>query len=240
MRFAIGDVHGELKKLENLIHKLESFKPSSLFFVGDYIDKGSYSKETVEYLAALSKSIKCVFLIGNHEYAWLEFIKNGRYEAFLNKHGAQMAARSFGITNITPHMAKERLYEPHKAFFDSLLSYVELEKYIISHSGLKTDSYHMPLDKIPVESFLFARYDFLANEERYMDKKFIAGHTGFYYPFCDNAKICIDTGAVYLKSAPLTAFCIDEEFFADSNGEVYDLIDLPQNCRPSIIKERES
>jgi len=238
MRFVIGDIHGEMRKLEKLVQNLQRYAPTELIFVGDYIDKGAHSREVVEFLIGLSKSVKCTFLLGNHEYAWLEFVKNGRYGGFLQKYGAQMAARSFGMKSIDTDAARELFYEPYREFFDGLREYIELEEYIISHSGLKSESYHLALKDVPTESFLFARYDFLANEQSYNGKRFVAGHTGFYYPFVDDAKVCIDTGAVYYESAPLTAFCIDEGFFVDSNAKSYKLDELSKSSRPNIIKER--
>lgn len=238
MTFVIGDIHGELNKLEKLINSLQNFKDLELIFIGDYIDKGDCSKETLEFLRQLSKSNKCTFLLGNHEYAWLELVQNGTFVNFLQKHGGIATAKSFGMQVIEQKKAKDTLYEPYSDFFDNLHVYVEQDDYIISHSGLKLDSYDMDLRYIQKESFLFARHDFLANEDRYRGKQFIIGHTGFYYPFVDNAKICIDTGAVYYKKAPLTAFCIDEGFFVDSSAKLYKQSDLPKNCCPNIIKER--
>jgi predicted phosphodiesterase len=41
--FAIGDIHGSLRKLQSLIERCEQYadgKPMTLIFLGDYIDRG--------------------------------------------------------------------------------------------------------------------------------------------------------------------------------------------------------
>ena len=38
--YTIGDIHGQLEKLENLIAKLNLGKNDTLIFLGDYVDRG--------------------------------------------------------------------------------------------------------------------------------------------------------------------------------------------------------
>ena len=64
---AIGDIHGEYYKLENLIKKLDLKSNDTCVFTGDYIDLGEYSRDVVSRLIELSKEINCIFLKGNHE-----------------------------------------------------------------------------------------------------------------------------------------------------------------------------
>ena len=68
MRYVIGDVHGCLARLILLIESIEKRGDvSQIVFLGDYIDRGPHSKETIDYLIALSKKHPCVFLRGNHD-----------------------------------------------------------------------------------------------------------------------------------------------------------------------------
>ncbi len=76
MIFVIGDIHGELEKLKKLIRILQYKKCTSLIFVGDYIDKGDFSKDVIIYLLELSKEIKCIFIKGNHDYMFLKALYN--------------------------------------------------------------------------------------------------------------------------------------------------------------------
>ena len=79
---AIGDIHGEFYKLENLLEKLAIQKDDTLVFLGDYVDRGMYSKQVTDRLLELSKFCKCEFLKGNHEYYMLKSFegdKNAEY-----------------------------------------------------------------------------------------------------------------------------------------------------------------
>src|SRR5260370_3169937 len=79
--YAIGDIHGRLDLLEDLLvrifedaHAHKSDQARSLVFMGDYIDRGSESRGVIERLLddpmpGFSK----VYLMGNHEEAMLPF-----------------------------------------------------------------------------------------------------------------------------------------------------------------------
>ena len=113
MKFVIGDIHGEVTKLRQLILQLTKVGIERLVFVGDYIDKGEDSKATLEFLQVLSRKYRCDFLLGNHEYAWLRFIKSGEYRDFLLKYGGQETKRGFRVLYLTPQTPQKALYFPH-------------------------------------------------------------------------------------------------------------------------------
>ena len=47
---AIGDIHGEIQKLNSLLEKLNLDKSDTIVFLGDYIDRGENSKEVITNL----------------------------------------------------------------------------------------------------------------------------------------------------------------------------------------------
>jgi serine/threonine protein phosphatase 1 len=63
-RIVIGDIHGCLKTLQQLLEK--KVRPDTgdeLYFVGDYIDRGPDSKGVLDYLIAMKDSgYKMVFI----------------------------------------------------------------------------------------------------------------------------------------------------------------------------------
>lgn len=68
----IGDVHGCLFTLRELVKKIQNLYPSvPLYCVGDLIDRGNYSFEVLEYIK--DEGIK--FTPGNHDYMFYYFIK---------------------------------------------------------------------------------------------------------------------------------------------------------------------
>jgi calcineurin-like phosphoesterase family protein len=70
--YAIGDIHGSLDKLRNLLARCEhdaAGAPMRLVFVGDYIDRGPDSRGVIEHVMALQERLadSVVALMGNHE-----------------------------------------------------------------------------------------------------------------------------------------------------------------------------
>ena len=67
----IGDIHGGLKALIQLLKRAEVTKEDNLIFLGDYVDGWSESAQVIQYLIELSEVNNCVFIKGNHD-AWCE------------------------------------------------------------------------------------------------------------------------------------------------------------------------
>ena len=82
--FAIGDIHGcdsLLKKIhKKILNKSDKVKGKKiLIYLGDYIDRGSKVKETINTIINFSpKDFKSVFLRGNHDQMFLDFVNNKR------------------------------------------------------------------------------------------------------------------------------------------------------------------
>ena len=72
----IGDVHGCIDELKELINKLEIVSTDHLFFIGDLIDKGPDSVGVVKYVYELSKLHSTILILGNHEEKFLRFLYN--------------------------------------------------------------------------------------------------------------------------------------------------------------------
>ena len=72
MIVVIGDVHGCLYTLQELVKKIKKLYPSiPLYCVGDLIDRGNFSYEVIEFVN--QEGIK--FTPGNHDYMFYYFIK---------------------------------------------------------------------------------------------------------------------------------------------------------------------
>jgi bis(5'-nucleosyl)-tetraphosphatase (symmetrical) len=64
-RYIIGDVHGCLKQLENLLDKIQfNCKEDHLYFVGDLVNRGPQSLETLRFIKSLKST---TIVLGNHD-----------------------------------------------------------------------------------------------------------------------------------------------------------------------------
>jgi serine/threonine protein phosphatase 1 len=222
MDYVVGDIHGEYVKLQKLLNYiLRSDANPSLIFVGDYLDKGQSSKHTLDFLVNLSGKYHCTFLTGNHEYIWLnlfdDFKKN---EEYLLKYGAGNTIRSFECATLME--ARTKMLTEYDYFFESLKSYWINSEFIVVHSGISVEDFDKDPDDIETVNFLFNRYEFIKHEGLFNGKyKVVFGHTGFFKPYVDPYKIGIDTAACFLKCQPLTAICLDNMYFYNSNHETY-------------------
>lgn len=222
--FIIGDVHGNFFELRKLLYLLK-LKGSTYIFVGDYINKGLYSKEVLSFLIKFSKLNKCIFLCGNHEYKLI----NKDIE-FMQKYGGLATIKSYTNKN---QVTEETLNKTikimqilgHYDFIQKLKLYYELDDYFIFHSGHNPK--HLTLKDLllnDIKSIIFSRFEFIYNKKFFERKKIIFGHTAFKFGYADNYKIGIDTGAGYDKE--LTAFYIEKELFISSNGTIKTLREI--------------
>ena len=73
----IGDIHGEIRLLDQLLENVLRFNPEQIVFVGDFIDRGPYSKEVVDRILGLDVQVAC--LMGNHEMMMLNALEDMGY-----------------------------------------------------------------------------------------------------------------------------------------------------------------
>ena len=90
---AIGDVHGRIAELEEVVEHVLS-RTRHLVFLGDYVNRGHYSMEVVDYLIRLRRreGISCTFLRGNHDDVFLEALLGGSLDTLLRMGGAATIA----------------------------------------------------------------------------------------------------------------------------------------------------
>jgi serine/threonine protein phosphatase 1 len=218
--YAIGDIHGRRDKLDALLGALDLRPGDRLVFLGDYVDRGSDSRAVVDRLIDLARERPCVFLMGNHESMFLDFIGwQGRNyfgrEVFLANGGSETLL-SYGFDAIHPAgTAKPDLPSGHEVFFRSLrLSHLEGD-YLFVHAGLgralaSGADLGWALRQAGPEELLWDRSTVDAPHE--LGVTIVYGHTpspDFQVRWNPPYSIGIDTGAVY--GGPLTAIRLPGE-----------------------------
>jgi len=76
--FVIGDVHGCIDDLHELMQKLSPSTHDRLIFIGDLIDKGPDSLAVVRTVVQWSKQLKVQLILGNHEEKFLRYVQHIR------------------------------------------------------------------------------------------------------------------------------------------------------------------
>ncbi len=76
--YVISDIHGSLTEFKKLLRKIdfEYDGRDQLYVLGDYVDWGPDSIETVQYLMRLSRHAYVHCLMGNHDLMFLQTIRN--------------------------------------------------------------------------------------------------------------------------------------------------------------------
>lgn len=132
-KWVIGDLHGGLKGLEQLLERAPIKAEDELIFLGDYVDGWSDSAALVSRLLELEQQYACIFIKGNHDlfcYNWLS--KEVADEVWL-KHGG--AGTLYNYTSLS-QAARDR----HTVFFERLLDYYTDEaNNLFIHAGFSTD-----------------------------------------------------------------------------------------------------
>src|SRR3989442_9361558 len=104
--YVVGDIHGRLDLVEQLLAKIHSdlqrrpARKTLLVFVGDLIDRGPSSAQGIERLRCYRRDgVKPVFLLGNHEEVLLRVLAGDPsvIESWL-KFGGVQCRQSYGVT----------------------------------------------------------------------------------------------------------------------------------------------
>ncbi len=175
-QWIVPDIHGHLKTLKFLIEdRIALSKSDSIYFLGDYIDRGPDSKGVIDFIMNLQNSGYDVHCIrGNHEdyciRAWESdqncFLFRSKIEKDWRKNGALRTLQSFGVKR--PREIEQRYID----WMKQTEYYVELDDYILVHAGFNFKIKN-PLED--VISMMWVR-DFKVNKEKVNGKRVVHGH----------------------------------------------------------------
>lgn len=139
--FVIGDIHGGLKALEQVVERAQITPTDQLIFLGDYVDGWSESPAVLDFLITLKTTHNCFFLRGNHDQLLLQWLQNQQTNELWLGHGGEATVYSY--LNIDIHTKQK-----HKMFLETLLNYyVDNQNQLFVHAGFTnkngvTHEYH--------------------------------------------------------------------------------------------------
>lgn len=133
----IGDVHGCIDELRNLLRTLVLTPEDQIIFVGDLVDKGPRSAEVVAKVRQLSNHYDVVLVEGNHEE------KHRRFRRHLARGlGKEKTMKNYEeLSSITSELTKEDI-----AFLNNAVLYHKIKEYnaIVVHAGISPSINYIP------------------------------------------------------------------------------------------------
>lgn len=214
---AVGDIHGMYDKLIALM-EIVKFDPEQdlLIFLGDYIDRGPQSLESLDYVMALNKQYpeRVICLKGNHESMCSNYyMYEGHKHSFMSEgndlqmilvwldNGGKDTFRQF-------KKLKKQALQKRLRWMRTLPNHFQIGNYYFCHAGVEP---YIPLDKQREEDLLWIRKWFIKMYHK--EEIIVVGHTPVQYldyppvpQFLDNHIILCDTGS-FLNGGKLS--CVD-------------------------------
>ena len=203
-RWVIPDIHGCINTLKQLIeNNIQPTKEDSLYFLGDYIDRGADGKSVIDYIMSFQEQgYDIQYLIGNHEYYCMNsydkdqnrWLTKSSIQKEWERYGAKMTLRSFGVKH--PRDIDPKYIE----WMKKGKYYIELDDYILVHAGMNFNIQDPFEDTM---SMLWVR-DFKVDTMKTGGRKIIHGHVPVEYSliqlFLDSDSydfIALDNGVYY-------------------------------------------
>lgn len=166
---AIGDIHGGLRALTQVLERANVTDSDKLIFMGDYVDGWSESAQVIDRLIELTESNTCVFIKGNHDIWCEQWLADGTVNDIWYLHGGKETIDSYeGYSDETK--------QGHLDFFEAMPVYhIDEEERLFVHAGFT--SMHGVERETHRETFYFDRT--LWEMALTMDKR-IAKHSELY------------------------------------------------------------
>lgn len=208
--FVVGDVHGQISMLEELLVNWNE-KTQTLLFLGDIIDRGEDSKACLERVRNLVSSGKAICLKGNHEQMLESFIKmpHEKFEHYRINGGMETLRDLLPgepLNQLSPAVLTEKLQARYPwllPYLESLPLFEEWGNYVFVHAGVDLSLSNWK-ESSP-RDFIWIREEFYKHPN-HSGNVFVFGHTPTpvlneketdHRLFEQNNLIGMDGGAVY-------------------------------------------
>ena len=229
----IGDIHGGLRALHQIMDRAKVTTDDTLIFLGDYVDGWSESPQVLDFLIDISKKQECIFIRGNHDQLLLQWLDESKDNLQWYQHGGESTVLAYAKVDTETK-------QKHISFLKKLQNYyLDEQNRLFIHAGFTNlngiEYEYFPRlfywdrtlwetalavdENIPKESQLYPRR-FLLYDEIYI------GHTpvtriGETVPIQKACVWNVDTGAAF--KGLLTIMDIDSKEFWQSEplNELY-------------------
>lgn len=227
--YIISDIHGGLHLLKELLEKVKA--GHKLIILGDLIEKGANSLQTLEYIMELSKLDNIYIIKGNNDDSLVNIFKNERIDYFSNRMKNKTSIiyeiiQRHGLNGCIEEMFQyiKEEYKSYLDWIDKLETMIETDDFIFVHAGIDNipDYWNTPINsQLRLSNFYLKGHQ--------ANKYVVCGH----YPtvnfsvndFCDNIIIDHDKKII----------CMDGGYAAKTTGQL-NMLEIINNNNNYIYK----
>jgi serine/threonine protein phosphatase 1 len=187
----VADIAGRFDELLLLLKKMP--EADLTVCLGDLPDRGSQSKQVIEYLMTAPKTL---VIKGNHDQLMVDACRNRETDGVWTWNGGDKTIECYGGIDFIP--------EEHIKWLDSRPIYMEFPDLILSHAPI----YHMDKDYFPKSAYSRDFKDIGCHDHAFIWNRFpppqslgkfhIHGHNSTYKEYSSNGQIfaiCLDNSA---------------------------------------------
>jgi serine/threonine protein phosphatase 1 len=223
----IGDIHGALLALSQVLERAAVTQSDRVIFLGDYADGWSQTPQVIDFLMEFRQTHDCILMRGNHDDLLWQWLGGAKDNVLWNKHGGSVTIQAY--ENIGSDVRKK-----HMAFLESLQDYyLDQSNRLFVHAGFTSlhgvTVEHFPRllfwDRTLWETALALDPNMKTDDVSYprrllLYKEIFIGHTpvtriGRTVPVQRGNVWNVDTGAAF--NGPLTIMDIETKQFWQSD-----------------------
>lgn len=233
--YAIGDIHGQLGKLEEALERIEKDggPDARIVFLGDYVDRGPDSRGVLDLLAkGKAEGRNWITLRGNHDQMCAMFLeeypRNDKhllvgYHWLHDRIGGVATLASYGVTVAerarvfeVHARAREAVPQAHIDLIDGLLPYHLEGDLFFVHAGVRPG---VPLDRQDLQDLIWIRDEFIAYTPPH-PWLVVHGHTHVPAPEHRGNRVNLDSGAGYGHALTAAVFEGQDCWVLEDSGRV--------------------
>lgn len=125
----IGDIHGGLRALHQVLERAAVTPKDKLIFLGDYVDGWSQSPQVIDFLIAMKKTHDVICIRGNHDELLQGWLNDSKDNLQWYKHGGEATVLAY-------EKVDSETKKNHVHFLQSLENYyLDEQNRLFIHAG---------------------------------------------------------------------------------------------------------
>jgi serine/threonine protein phosphatase 1 len=125
----IGDIHGGLRALHQILQRAHVTPADKLIFLGDYVDGWSQSPQVIDLLIAMKTTHNIICIRGNHDELLLDWLKDSKDNLLWYNHGGEATVTAYAKVDLETK-------KKHIEFLQSLENYhLDAANRLFIHAG---------------------------------------------------------------------------------------------------------